>query len=121
MSNNSDSRQSDLDSLLPYGEGLKPLLTASSLSEHDLKFLLQKRGIFVKSQQRNITVPQIASLLLSPKEFEILKNRQHQKESNIKRSTSQSEWCGGDIKLDCVLTNHIENFIKQLSEENSTY
>lgn len=121
MLNNSDSRQSDLDSLLPYGEGLKPLLTASSLSEHDLKFLLQKRGVFVKSQQRNTTVPQITSLLLSPKEFEILKNRQHQKESNIKRSTSQSEWCGGDIKLDYVLTNHIENFIKQLSEENSTY
>ncbi|RYE19590.1 MAG: hypothetical protein EOP45_12420, partial [Sphingobacteriaceae bacterium] len=121
MSNSSDSRQSDLDSLLPYGEGLKPLLTASSLSEYDLKFLLQKRGVFVKSQQRNNTVPQIASFLLSPKEFEILKNRQHQKESNIKRSTSQSEWCGGDIKLDYVLTNHIESFIKQLAEENSTY
>lgn len=115
MSNELDNHQAELNSLLPYGEGLKPLLTASNLSEYDLKFLLQKRGIFVKSQQRNTTVPQIASLLLSPKEFEVLRNRQHQKESNIKRSTSQSEWCGGDIKLDYVLSNHIDSFIKKTS------
>ncbi|RYE22127.1 MAG: hypothetical protein EOP45_08675 [Sphingobacteriaceae bacterium] len=121
MSNELDNHQAELSSLLPYGEGLKPLLTASNLSEYDLKFLLQKRGVFVKSHQRNATVPQIASLLLSPKEFEVLRNRQHQKESNIKRSTSQSEWCGGDIKLDYILSNHIDSFIKKLSEEHSTY
>ncbi len=80
MSNPFEQTNEELNALLPYGESIRPLLTSSNLSDYDLKFLLQKRGIFIRNHQRNVTVPQIASIILSPKEFEILKNRQYQKE-----------------------------------------
>jgi hypothetical protein len=111
----------ELSSLLPFGDGIKPLLVASSLSEYDLKFLLQKRGVFVKSSQRNSTVPHLASMLLSPNEFETLRNRQHQKESNIKRTTAQSEWVGRNISVADVLSDKLDTIIKNLSQEDSSY
>ena len=120
MSNNSDNSD-ELTSLLPYGEGIKPLLIASSLSEYDLKFLLQKRGVFIKSSQRNITVPHLASMLLSPNEFETLRNRQHQKESNIKRYTAQSEWLDQTITIADVLTDKLDTIVKDLTKEESPY
>ncbi len=118
---NYDKEDNELNSLLPFGANIRPLLTASGLSEYDLKFLLQKRGIFIKQTNRNTTVPEIASLLLSPREFEILKNRQSKKESNIKRSTAQDEWIGGAKNLVDVIDANIEELIKELVGENSSY
>jgi len=118
---NDENNEDDLNSLLPFGENIRPLITASNLSENDLRFLLQKRGVFVKSHQRTNTVPLIASLLLSPREFEILRNRQHKKESNIKRSTGRSEWNGKDEKLVDIVSPQIETIVKNLVEENLPY
>lgn len=120
MSNSKDLNP-ELNSLLPYGDGIKPLLVASSLSEHDLKFLLQKRGVFVKSSQRNSTVPHLASMLLSPNEFETLRNRQHQKESNIKRTTAQSEWIGQHLSIADILSDKLDTIVKNLSQEDTPY
>lgn len=111
----------DLNSLLPYGENIRPLLAASTLSDTDLKFLLQKRGVYVKTPQRNNTVPLIASTLLSPKEFEILKNRQQHKDSNIKRSTAQAEWTGEKITVADALSQNLEESIKTLILDDSPF
>lgn len=119
--NNSNNSNSELSSLLPYGDGIKPLLIASSLSEADLKFLLQKRGVFVKSPQRNNTVPLLASMILSPNEFETLRNRQHQKESNIKPFTAQSEWIGKSTSIADILSDKLDIIIKELTKEDSPY
>ncbi|MBL7814838.1 MAG: hypothetical protein JNL70_07505 [Saprospiraceae bacterium] len=121
MNYNEEHNDDDLNSLLPFGENIRPLITASGLSENDLRFLLQKRGVFVKNHQRNNTVPLIASLLLSPKEFEILRNRQHKKESNIKRSTGRSEWNGKEEKLVDTISPQIETIVKNLVENNLSY
>lgn len=121
MNYSDEHNDDDLNSLLPFGENIRPLITASGLSENDLRFLLQKRGVFVKNHQRNSTVPLIASLLLSPKEFEILRNRQHKKESNIKRSTGRSEWNGKDEKLVDIISPQIETIVKNLVEDNLSY
>ena len=121
MNYSDEHNDDDLNSLLPFGENIRPLITASGLSDTDLRFLLQKRGVFVKSHQRNTTVPLIASLLLSPKEFEMLRNRQHKKESNIKRSTGRSEWNGKEEKLVDIISPQIETIVKNLVEDNLSY
>jgi hypothetical protein len=60
-------------------------------------------------------------MLLSPNEFETLRNRQHQKESNIKRSTAQSEWIGQNTSIADILSDKLDSIIKDLTKEDSPY
>lgn len=124
MSNKNNDTEKRLNSLLPYGETMRPLVKSSSLTDSDLKFLLQKRGVFKQNTAKNETLPLILTLLLSPKEFEILKNRQHIKESNVKHHSTQAEWIGGDKSLASVFIddNDLKNVIEQqLVGDNKSY
>lgn len=106
--------------LLPFGETLRPLLLASSLSGSDLKFVLQRRGIFVKDVRRESTIPNLTSILLSPREFDILKNRQHFKESTVKVSDAKTTWNSEKTLLD-ALPEECVPFVQQLVDESSPY
>ncbi|MCD8411824.1 hypothetical protein [Tenacibaculum finnmarkense] len=119
MNSNSDIK---IKSLLPHGEGIRPLVSASNLSDSDLKFLLQKRGVFNKKNKREDLVPIISSILLSPKEFNILRNKQSNKESNINRFSSQAEWIGVNKNLvDTIDENDLQKSIYELLPDDSTY
>ncbi|NUM47284.1 MAG: hypothetical protein HUU38_21500 [Anaerolineales bacterium] len=106
--------------LLPFGETLRPLILSSSLRGTDLRFLLQKRGVFVKSLRNSDTVPILMSILLSPLEFEILKNRQNLKESTPKTSDAKINWVSDKTVIQ-ALPDDTEQLIKNLMEENSSY
>jgi hypothetical protein len=106
--------------LLPFGETLRPLLLASSLSGSDLRFVLQRRGIYVKNGQRESTIPNLTSILLSPREFDILKNRQHFKENTVKVSDAKTTWNSTKTVLE-ALPAECEPFVKKLVDENSPY
>lgn len=74
----------DIQTLLPVGEKLKPLLNKSVITEADMKNILRKRGVFVGENDKKKIVPYLTMSLISPKEFEELQELQKTKEDTLK-------------------------------------
>jgi hypothetical protein len=74
---------------LPYGEHLRGLLQNSLITESQLRTLLREKGIYFCDSIKEKMVPVLSSLLLSPKEFDILREHQKTKEDKEKRHESR--------------------------------
>lgn len=59
---------------------LRVMLASSLLSPADLKRTLARRGIFIRSSDKEDTVPVLMTCLLSPREFGLLRDLQRTKE-----------------------------------------
>ena len=79
----------DNGTTLPYGEQLRSLLSHSVISPSELKNILRDKGIFLCDPVKENTIPILTSMLLSPKEFDILKDKQKTKEDKEKRHSSK--------------------------------
>ncbi len=79
----------DTGLILPYGEHLRGLLQNSLITEAQLRTLLREKGIYFCEPTKEKMVPVLSSLLLSPKEFDILKEHQKTKEDKEKRQESR--------------------------------
>jgi len=83
---------SDNGKILPYGEYLRSYINHSSITESELNIFLKSKGIYVcKYAKKEFTIPVISSMLVSPTEFEILKNHHTLTESKDKRRSSSLE------------------------------
>lgn len=82
----------DTDTILPYGERLRPLIASAFFSKGDLKKVLARKGVFFSSSDKDMTVPTLTTCLLSPNEFEDLRECQRTKEESIKRITRKIDW-----------------------------
>lgn len=79
----------DNEMILPYGEHLRSLLERSLITDAQLGALLREKGIYFCESTKEKMVPVLSSLLLSPKEFNILKEHQKTKEDKEKRHESR--------------------------------
>lgn len=79
----------DNGKILPYGEQLRSLISHSVISQSELKHVLRDKGIFVCDAIKENTIPILTSMLLSPREFDILKEKQKTKEDKEKRHSSK--------------------------------
>jgi len=84
-----DEQKLDDGKILPYGEHLRSLLSHSIISESELKNLLREKGVYVCDPKKEQTIPILTSLLLSPKEFDYLKEKQSTNEDKEKRLSSR--------------------------------
>jgi len=105
--------------LLPFGETLRPLISASNLEGTDLNEVLQRRGIFLKKSDKRNLVPVLTSILLSPREFDILRNKQDFKENRIKTSDAKATWNDQTKTLMQAIPEEIEKFAKKLEDDPS--
>jgi hypothetical protein len=80
------------DNLLPIGESIRTFLEQTYLSKTDLKAILRERGVFVEKIDKADTIPLLISTILSPKEFDTLKECQTTKEDNPKIVTRVLPW-----------------------------
>ena len=79
----------DNGKMLPYGENLRSLISNSLITSSELKNLLRLKGIYVCNPNKENTIPILSSLILSPKEFDSLREHQKTKEDNEKRATTK--------------------------------
>ena len=73
------------DQILPFGNDLRNLLNRISITDADLNSILKNKGIFTRSNNREYTVPVFSSLIISPSEFDTLKEKQKTKEDKRKQ------------------------------------
>lgn len=77
----------EIETFLPYGNALRDLVSQSYISAFELKKTLRQRGIFLNSGDKEHSIPLLMSLILSPAEFESLREKQNTKEDNIKTTS----------------------------------
>jgi len=108
----------DANKILPYGELLRGLANQGYLVKSDLKKFLRNRGIFFNTTEKEKLVPCVACLLLSPIEFDELREYQNTKEDNFKKNTSRLNWSSEynifdaikNIKFEKIIPNEGYNF-----------
>ena len=81
-----------IDKILPFGELMRGFANQTYISKSDLKNFLRNRGVFFNNSNKETLVPCISTLLLSPSEFDILRDYQNTREDNTKKNTSRISW-----------------------------
>jgi hypothetical protein len=81
-----------IDKILPFGELMRGFSNQSHITKYDLKSFLNKKGVFFSKTSKENLVPCISTLLLSPTEFDSLRELQNTREDNVKKNTSRLEW-----------------------------
>lgn len=95
-----DSRT--LDSKLPYGDELKTLLVKNEITESFIQKTLKSKGIFYGIRKKDNTIPLLCASLLSPSQYEEIKNHRINKEDNIKRKSEVLTWKSSNTLFDEV-------------------
>lgn len=96
------TKPDDIDVVLPYGEALRPFLEQPFLTKADLKATLRSRGVFVFRSEKPDTIPILVSCLLSPQEFDRLRDRLTTKEDNPKRRSRFLDWDSDQPLIECI-------------------
>lgn len=108
----------DIDQILPYGELLRGFMEQSFVGKADLKDLLRRRGVFTSNLDKHDTIPLLSSTILSPSEFDYLRECQNSKEDNPKVITQTIEWQTDSDLLDSLPENLDVNSILDLNFAN---
>ena len=77
---------------IPFGATLQDILNHPSLSDTKLKYLLRLRGVYLENSKINDTYPILLSTILSPSEFEYIKENIRGKELNYKIASRPLDW-----------------------------
>lgn len=113
-----NKKPEDIDQLLPFGEQLRSFMAQSFVGKSDLKNVLRRRGVFTSDQEKDTTIPILSSTILSPQEFDYLRECQSTKEDNPKVITQTIEWQTENSLLDSVPENMDVNSILNLDYAN---
>lgn len=82
----------NIELLLPFGEALRGFMEQPFISEADLKNILRTRGVFLNRNQKSDTIPVLVCCLLSPREFDTLRECHAIREDNPKTMTRTIAW-----------------------------
>ena len=82
----------DIQKILPYGELLKGFVNQKFLASAELYRILKERGVFALNAEKDFTAPLLQTLLLSPKEFDKIRDAFSTREENKKVFSRDIQW-----------------------------
>ena len=81
----------DIDKFIPFGEALRGFANQKFISAYELQTILKERGVFVLNADKDYLVPILQTLMLSPAEFDKIRDafsRREDSEKKISREIS---------------------------------
>lgn len=104
----------DIQKIIPYGEQLRGFVNQKFISPAELTSILRERGVIVLNSDKDFTVPLLQTLLLTPREFDRIRDAFSVKEDNKKVISRDIKW-GEDIRLfsNDTLQIDVDDFIKR--------
>lgn len=108
-----NTEHKDIQKIVPYGEQIRGFANQKFISDSELNRILRERGVFSLSNDKDFMVPLLQTLLLSPSEFDKIRDAFSTKEDNPKVFSRTIQWCK-DIKVhssDTLLID-VDNFIR---------
>lgn len=103
----------NIDRFLPFGESLRAVLQHESIKDRERRTLLRMKGVFVNSTDEDSTFPILLTSLLSPIEFEYLKESLQAKEDREKTINRTLDWESPKTLISAIPDNfNIQEVIK---------
>lgn len=103
----------NINRFLPYGESLRAILQHPSINDTERKQLLRMKGVFVNTADEDSSFPILTTSLLSPVEFEFLKEKLQAKEDREKTITRTLDWESNKTLISAIPENfNIQEVIK---------
>jgi hypothetical protein len=103
----------NINRFLPFGDSLKDILQHDSIKDRERRQLLRMKGIFVNNCDEDNSFPILLTSLLSPNEFEFLKERLQEKEDREKPITRTLDWESDKNLISAIPDNfNIQEIIK---------
>jgi hypothetical protein len=118
--NNEIAKKTQVETMLPYGEMLRPFISSTLISKSELKKMLANRGVYLSSNDKDHTIPLILTTLLRPEEFEQLLSCQKTRESEVKRTDGKVKWESDEDVFDVIKEYKIP-YSDLVSERSSNY
>jgi hypothetical protein len=81
---------------------LRGLLEQPFIQKSDLKNILRSRGVFTHNTEKGDSIPALMTTVLSPSEFDVLRESQNSREDNPKRITQTVVWNSKDTLLEAL-------------------
>ncbi|MBD8347674.1 hypothetical protein [Dysgonomonas sp. HGC4] len=109
-----NTEHKDIHKIIPYGEHLRGFANQKFLSNSELHRILKERGIFTLNTEKDFMVPLLQTLLLSPSEFDQIREAFSTKEDNVKVFSREIKW-NENIQIyssDSLIVD-VNDFIKQ--------
>jgi len=104
----------DIDKFIPYGEMLRGYANQSIISNAEIHRILKERGVFTMNQEKEYTVPILQTLLLSPREFEEVRNSFSKKEDNEKAFSREINWATDkSIFIPEIISADVSDYMKR--------
>jgi hypothetical protein len=102
----------DIQKILPYGEQLRGFANQKYISQAELYRILKERGVFALNSDKDFMVPLLQTLILSPKEFDKIRDAFSTKEDNKKVISRDIQWANNSqIYSVDTLNVDVKNFI----------
>lgn len=109
-----NTQHSDINKFIPFGESLRGFANQRFISQADIHRILKERGIFTLNQEKDYTVPILQTLLLSPHEFDKIRDAFSSKEDNEKSFSRDIVWnLNTQIFQTDILSVDVDAFIKR--------
>lgn len=121
MDKEENSTQNDYEFLLPNGEILRTILVRQELTESNLKSIVKEKGVFLSKYEKDDTIPVLMRTLLSPSEYDSLREMQKFKVKKKKYRTSQIPWQGGKDLLSQLPRLNLNEILKERYKYDSGY
>src|SRR5699024_681906 len=103
----------DIQKILPFGEQLRGFVNQRYITKAELNRILKERGIFSLNDAKEYTVSLIQTLLLSPKEFDKIRDSFSSREDNKKKISRDIKWNSNFDIFEPKLANvSVEDFLK---------
>jgi hypothetical protein len=109
-----NTEHKDIQKIVPYGEQLRGFANQKFISSSEIHRILKERGIFLLNQEKDFTVPILQMLLLSPSEFDKIREAFSQKEDNKKVISRDIQWIQNTQLFSTdLLSIDVNDFIKK--------
>jgi len=109
-----NTEHKNINDIVPYGEFIRGFANQSFLTNAELHRIMKTRGIFFSFHDKDIMVPILQTLLLSPKEFDNIRECFNTKEDNEKRISRPIDWADNQPLLrQDILECQLDGFIKK--------
>ena len=104
----------DIKYFIPFGESIRGFANQQFISATEINRVLRSRGVFALNQDKDYTTPILQTLLLSPKEFDELREAYRFREDSNKTISREIVW-GDMVNLSSInnLQVGVEDFIKR--------
>ncbi|MBC8617140.1 hypothetical protein H8788_05275 [Parabacteroides faecis] len=109
-----NTKHNDINKIIPYGESLRGFVNQKFISQSELHRILKERGIFTLNSEKDFIVPILQTLLLSPKEFDKIRDAFTAKEDNEKKISRDINFVSDKQLFDPeILSINVTDFIKK--------